>query len=120
MEDKTPVFEEELVDCSAGSALRYFSAKGYGLRPKLRACVSLKAEVGLNMDEKIQDEGRDLKEKYKELSRAFHGSKAAKSVRERPHKKAKISFSIGLDDKLSLQKIPAPSSKPQTRLFGFT
>lgn len=106
------VFEEELVQNGMSSTLKYFNFKGYGLRVHNRVPISQKPKV-LFLEAHMHEvnEG-DIKEKYKELARVFHGSKPAKQNTTKSAKKPILSFPTTSEEK--------KKQKPKTLLFGFS
>ena len=115
MEDDKAVFEEELVQCGVANAFKFFQNKGYGLRARRRACVSEASKVKLLVEDNEGElNDRAIKERYKDMSRVFHGSKplSKKSSSGSAKKKPKLSFEVKAERKIE--------ERPKTRLFGFT
>lgn len=115
MEERSSLFEEELVENRVASALKYFSSKGYGLRPRKRVAIAQKSNVSLVEFESEDINNANVKERYKELARVFHGSKPAKKNSIKSAKRLKLSFEVPVAKQLKMHS----GSKPKARLFGF-
>jgi hypothetical protein len=100
------ITSETAVSSCIFNSIQYFNNRGTGFTVKNRVSKNKSAKYTREVNEKIEE--KDLKNKYKLLSRKFHGS----IINRNDRIDLKMAPNV---NKMSLDK----SEKKKVRLFGF-